>query len=455
MRSRWPGPGTSPRWWTPGSASSRRGSSRWSRASGRTACPRSPARPSRSTSHGLAKSMDDRTERLAAFTTETAPAWAVSAIGPVPDDPMERLEWQHRVAPVAAYREMFGWENPEDPIGPEPANSPEARAAWHGAFAALGPVNGPDLRAEPDGRLHLMAGTYGRITAEAPRYAGKELRFVRVAARDMGLAAVRHAAEVKAARERGDDAAAARHAAREQSAREMEERARAQEAELAPAVDAYHEWDGSTQAQQRLAIAAYAELRRRHPDAKLPPLRSAEPAAPEEGERRELLWPQVDPEGNVASEKSAGKETGKSPDLAAALRLARSGERDRWPLKDPGHEHEAPQWVKDLEAGPGGPGEGGGAADADGPPRGPRSGRRRRRVAGPGRAGAGRHPAARQAADPGRAGGRRGRQGRPLATASADTKPPADGTSAHAERRRTEGWGRCASGWMCLLARKT
>ena len=195
--------------------------------------------------HGLAKSMDDRTERLAAFTTETAPAWAVSAIGPVPEDPMERLEWQHRVAPVAAYREMFGWENPEDPIGPEPANSPEARAAWHGAFAALGPVNGPDLRAEPDGRLHLMAGTYGRITAEAPRYAGKELRFVRVAARDMGLAAVRHAAEVKAALERGDSEAAARHAAREQSAREMEGRARAQEARLAPAVDAYHEWDAA------------------------------------------------------------------------------------------------------------------------------------------------------------------------------------------------------------------
>lgn len=300
--------------------------------------------------HGLAKSMDDRTERLAAFTTETAPAWAVSAIGPVPDEPMERLEWQHRVAPVAAYREMFGWENPEDPIGPEPVNSPEARAAWHGAFAALGPVNGPDLRAEQDGRLHLMAGTYGRITAEAPRYAGKELRFVRVAARDMGLAAVRHAAEVKAALERGDAEAAARHAAREQSAREMADRARAQEARLAPAVDAYRQWDEATQAQQRLAIAAHAELQRRHPDAQLPPLRSAEAPAPGEAERRELLWPQVDMEGNVTAEKDAEQETGKSPDLAAALRLARAGERDRWPLKDPGHEHEAPQWVRDLEA---------------------------------------------------------------------------------------------------------
>ena len=53
----------------------------------------------------------------------------------------------------------------------------------------------------------------------------------------------------------------------------------------------------------------------------------------------------------MAPQKSAGQETGKSPDLAAALRLAQAGpqERERWPLKDPGLEHEAPQWVKDLE----------------------------------------------------------------------------------------------------------
>ena len=37
---------------------------------------------------GLAQSMDERTDRLAAFTTETAPAWAVAAIGPVPEDPV-------------------------------------------------------------------------------------------------------------------------------------------------------------------------------------------------------------------------------------------------------------------------------------------------------------------------------------------------------------------------------
>ena len=92
----------------------------WSRASGPTGCPQVASPALQEHLHGLAKSMDDRTERLAAFTTETAPAWAVNAIGPVPEAPMERLEWQHRVAPVAAYREMFGWENPEDPIGPEP-----------------------------------------------------------------------------------------------------------------------------------------------------------------------------------------------------------------------------------------------------------------------------------------------------------------------------------------------
>jgi len=44
---------------------------------------------------------------------------------------------------------------------PNPAgDSPEKRAAWHSAFAALGPVDGIDLRAQPDGSLLDMRATY-------------------------------------------------------------------------------------------------------------------------------------------------------------------------------------------------------------------------------------------------------------------------------------------------------
>ena len=242
----------------------------------------------------LAAAMDARTERLAAHVTETAPAWAVQAAGPVPEDPMERLEWQHRIAPVAAYREFYGWEHPTEPIGPEPAGdlAPEKRAAWHGAFAALGPAQGLDLRGEPDARLHLMRGTYGSITRDAPRFVGRELRWIRTANRDSGLRAVRHEAEAKAARERGDDDAAERHAERAAAALALTERGRLIEAQMAAQDEAYREYERGVQHDLHLARAADTELRRRYPGVSLPPLRSAEPAPPSAAERAELLYPE-------------------------------------------------------------------------------------------------------------------------------------------------------------------
>ena len=74
---------------------------------------------------------------------------------------------------------------PTEPIGPEPTgDSPEKRAAWHAAFAALGPVDGVDLRSLPDGSLLHMRGTYATETAWAPRHVGRELRQIRVSADD-------------------------------------------------------------------------------------------------------------------------------------------------------------------------------------------------------------------------------------------------------------------------------
>jgi hypothetical protein len=270
--------------------------------------------------------MDARTERLAAHVTETAPPWAVQVIGPVPEDPVERLEWQHRIAPVAAYRELFGWDHQTEPIGPEPtADTPEKRGAWHGAFAALGPARGLDLRNEPDSRLYLMMSTYGTITREAPRYVGGELRFIRVAARDFGLRAVRHAAEVKAARERGDEAAAQRHATREASARAMEERAQAMEARLASQDEIYHEHVRATEYERLVPVAARTEWIRRHPDREIPPLRPAEPATPSKAERAELLWPRLDRQGQIQPVATSGAWAGEATEAEEARR------QPRWP----------------------------------------------------------------------------------------------------------------------------
>ena len=118
----------------------------------------------------------------------------IAALGPVPAHPLDRLDWQRRAAAIGAWRELSGHDHPADPIGPEPvAAAPDLRAAWHEAFAALGPADGPDVRGMPDGMLLHLRDTYPIETAWAPRWVGDELRQVRAAARDARLAGLRAA----------------------------------------------------------------------------------------------------------------------------------------------------------------------------------------------------------------------------------------------------------------------
>jgi len=231
----------------------------------------------------------------------------MSALGPVPPDPVDRLEWENRAAHIGAYRELYGWDHPAEPCGPEPAgDSPEKRAAWHAAYSAMTRTENLDMRGEPDGRLWHMHATYQAETAWAPPYVAEELRAVRTAIIDTAATVTRASAEALAARARGDNEVAARHEAMSTSAGALGAFYRQREEIDAGFMEDYQAWSRVTEGSRRVAVLADAELRRRHPDLELDPLRSAEPPAL----APEAPAPPADPaEINALAEQARRHET--------------------------------------------------------------------------------------------------------------------------------------------------
>ncbi|HET9974659.1 MAG TPA: AAA family ATPase, partial [Streptosporangiaceae bacterium] len=215
----------------------------------------------------IAALMDARKERLGEHAAEHELPWAVAALGPVPGHPPARLDWQKRAASIGAWRELSGYDHPTEAIGPEPATgTPDVRSAWFEALAALGPAEGSDVRGLPDGRLLHLRETYPVETAWAPRYVGGELRQVRAAAWNAHLAALRASAEANAASGRGQRDAAARQRELADSYHALHQACRQRETVFADAMADRADWDAATRVQRQLAVAADAELRRRHPD---------------------------------------------------------------------------------------------------------------------------------------------------------------------------------------------
>jgi len=140
----------------------------------------------------------------------------------------------------------------------------------------------------PEGRLLHLRDTYPVETAWAPPHIGDELRQVRAAAWDARLAGLRAAADARAAAQHCDhDHAAAKHklAASYQA---LEQAYRQRETVFATVMADRADWEAATRTQRHLAIAADAELRRRHPGQHFLPLRSAEPAPATRTQRDEL-----------------------------------------------------------------------------------------------------------------------------------------------------------------------
>jgi hypothetical protein len=280
----------------------------------------------------IAALMDNRTQRLGQHAAQVMPAWAITALGPVPADPPARRDWEHKAASIAAYRETYGYQHPDDPIGPEPCrDAPEKRADWYEAFLTLSPADGPDVRTMPDGRLWLLRDSYAAETAWAPRHVGKELRLSRLGAFDAALGALRADAETDAARKAADHARAERHATLADSYRTLQGLYRQREQNLTRAMADRQEWEHTTAPSRHLAIAADAELRRRHPSQKIEHLRSAEPA-PASDTKHGQLHPAPDRITETATwiRNLAAQHQVFRQAMGERLRLAESGKDPDW-----------------------------------------------------------------------------------------------------------------------------
>jgi AAA domain len=246
----------------------------------------------------IAAMMDARKDRIGEHAAEHNPPWAAAALGPVPEDRLDRVDWQRRAASIGAWRELSSHGDPRDPIGPAPvAAAPDLRAAWQEALAALGPADGPDVRGMPDGRLLHMRDTYPIETAWAPQYVGDELRQVRTAAREARLAGLRASAEATAAAKNGDPSTAARQQELAASYHALHQAYQQRETIFATTMADRADWEAATRAQRHLAVAADAELRRRHPGQPRPLLRSAEPEPATDTQHAELTLTPGKPPG--------------------------------------------------------------------------------------------------------------------------------------------------------------
>lgn len=120
---------------------------------------------------------DARRYELGTQTAEQLPQWAREALGPVPEDPLERAEWEQNAGWAASYREWAGHTDDADPLGdPPPAGLVEQHAVWETAHAALGLIDvTADEEEMTDGQLRNRVAAYERELNWAPRYVADEL----------------------------------------------------------------------------------------------------------------------------------------------------------------------------------------------------------------------------------------------------------------------------------------
>jgi hypothetical protein len=189
------------------------------------------------------------------------------------------------------HREERGWSSETDAIGPAPERaSPELRASWHAAYAALRmPEMDREARAAADGELLVRRAAYQREAAWAPPYSARELREAHLAEDACRADAALAWQQADAARNWAERSLAQQRAL-ELSSRVQQAGARRQA--LEHIAEARVAWHKATESARQRALAADTELRRRHSCIELSPLHpeeergartQAQAAAPEVG----------------------------------------------------------------------------------------------------------------------------------------------------------------------------
>ena len=272
----------------------------------------------------LAAAADQRAADLGRAAAADPPAWAVEALGPVPDDLTARTAWQERAGVVAAYRELRGHDDDQaDALGSAPkAGQVEQYAAYRAAWRALDrPEVDRATHEQSDGQLRMRVRAWQREQAWGPRYVGQELAGTRQAAtHQRQTAALRHA-EAQASTDVGERQRLHREAADAAALAEtLDERA----GQLQQLDDARAVWLAHTAGSRAAADDAEALLAERHADDAEPePVVTAEEwlathrAAVADDERtREITEDDVtEDDGRVLPDVAAGRPDPPRTDL--------------------------------------------------------------------------------------------------------------------------------------------
>ncbi|MEU9796912.1 MobF family relaxase [Streptomyces sparsogenes] len=133
-----------------------------------------------------ASEMDQRVERLGQRVAEEQPQWAVERLGPVPEDPIGRADWELRAGRVERYREAHGHDDERNAIGQQPPRgSVEARADWERARRALGiDEHEADIARASDETLRKMVERAEREADWAPPYVADQMQKAFTSQRD-------------------------------------------------------------------------------------------------------------------------------------------------------------------------------------------------------------------------------------------------------------------------------